>query len=622
MSSLLRLPGASAIAVVCAACGGGGSEGSQSGDASIASKDAGVSADGRMAVGPDGAPGCDGCSGGSDGGDAGMSPGGDGGAIHDGGDGGTIHDGGAIRDGGDSGAIRDAGDGGVIPGSDGGSDGGGPGTSTSVLTYHNDNGRTGQCQAETILTPSNVKSTTFGKKFAQPVDGYVYAQPLVVAGLTIGGKAHDVVFVVTESNSIYAFDANTSGPVLWHTNVGTSLSCSDLDDCGDLVPGAGITGTPVIDPATETIYLVALSKDSAGGHHRLHAIDLTTGAEKFGGPVDISPAAPGSGANSQSGTVAFDPKTHYQRAALLLSGGVVYIGIGGNAESDSNNHGWIVGYKASNLTSTMTFCTSPNDLWSSVWQSGGGLSSDSAGYVYAETANGTFDVDTGGSDYGDSALKLDSTGTVIDYFTPYNQADLSSADIDFGSANPVILPDQSGSAPHELLASGKPGILYLINRDKMGHFQSGSDSQIVQSVPAFPNTSGVTSGIFMSPAYWNGNVYVSGIGDSVQAFALSAGKLSKSPTSQTAQTFSFPGATLSVSSNGTAAGIVWVLDGNAGILYAYDATNLASELYDSTQASGGRDTAGQPVKFAVPTIANGHVYVGTQTELDVYGLMP
>lgn len=571
MTRLLRLLAAYATAAVCAACGS--SDASHAGDASMPSEDAGGAPEAGAVVEPDGS---------SDGG------------------------------GGDA----------AGPGVDAGSDAGGGTTSTSVLTYHNDNGRTGQYAAETTLAPSNVNASLFGKKFAQPVDGYVYAQPLYVPGLTIRGQAHDVVFVVTESNSIYAFDANASGPVLWHTNVGTSLSCSDLNDCGDLVPGAGITGTPVIDPATQTMYLVALTKDSAGFHHRLHAIDLATGAEKLGGPVDVSPTAPGTGANSQNGTVTFDPGTHYQRCALLLAGGVVYVGIGSNAESNSDNHGWIVGYKASDLTPTMTFCTSPNDNWSSVWQSGGGLSSDSAGYVYGETANGTFDVDTGGSDYGDSALKLDATGKVIDYFTPYNQAALSGADIDFGAANPVTLPDQSGLVSHELLASGKPGVLYLINRDDMGHFQSGSDSQIVQSVPAFPNTTGVTEGIFMAPAYWNGNVYVAGIDHGVEAFTLSAGHLSTSPTSQTAAQFAFPGATASVSSQGATAGIVWVLDGGRGVLLAYDATNLASELYDTDQASGGRDAPGQPVKFAVPTVANGHVYVGTQTELDVYGLLP
>jgi hypothetical protein len=537
-------------------------------------------------VGDDGSAGCDGCSG--------NGP--DGGAM--------------------------VGDSGGTPGVDAASDGSAGGTLTpAVLTYHNDNARTGLYPVETILTPSNVNASTFGKLFTLQVDSYVYAQPLFVPGLSIGGKTHDVVFVVTEKNSVYAFDANASGPALWHTNVGTALSCSDLNDCGDLVPGAGITGTPVIDPASQTMFLVALTKDSAGSHHRLHAIDLTSGAEKLGGPVNVSPTASGTGANSTNGSVAFDPATHYQRCALLLVGGVVYVGIGGNAESNSNNHGWIVGYKASNLASTMTFCASPNDNWSSLWQSGGGLSSDSAGYVYAETANGTFDVDTGGSDYGDSALKLGATGKVVDYFTPHNQAALSSGDIDFGSANPVILPDQSGSVPHELLASGKPGILYLINRDNMGHFRSGSDSQIVQSVPAFPNTSGVTSGIFASPVYWNGRVYVTAIDGDVRAFTLSAGKLSTSPTSQTKAQFSFPGATTSISSNGTTAGIVWVLDGNGGVLYAYDATNLGSELYDTNQASGGRDTPGQPVKFAVPTVAGGHVYVGTQTELDVYGLL-
>jgi hypothetical protein len=582
MDRLLRLQTASALtfAVASAACGSTTQNGANGSDASSPSDGAGEDADGGTVTGPgpDGSSGCDGCGVGG-------------------------------RDGGSSSDASDS----------DGSTGGAP--TTSVLTYHNDNARTGQYTKETVLTPANVNATTFGKKFSQPVDSYVYAQPLFVPGLKVGGKTHDVVFVVTENDSVYAFDADAAGPVLWHTNVGMALSCSDLNDCGDLVPGAGITGTPVIDPSTQTMYLVALSKDSAGFHHRLHAIDLTTGAEKFGGPVDVAPTAPGTGANSQNGTVQFDPGTHYQRCALLLAGGVVYVGIGSNAESNTDNHGWVVGYGAGDLKPTMTLCTSPNDNWVSVWQSGGGLASDSAGYVYLETANGTFDANTGGSDWGDSALKIDSTGRVVDYFTPFNQAAMSSADIDFGSANPVLLPDQAGPIAHELLASGKPGILYLVNRDAMGHYQSGSDSQIVQSVPAFPNTSGVTSGIFSSPAYWNANLYVSGMGGGVEAFALTAGKLSTSPTSQTSAQFGFPGATMSVSSNGTTAGIVWVLDGSAGVLYAYDATNLATELYDTTQASGGRDTPGQPVKFAVPTVASGHVYVGTQTELDVYGLL-
>ncbi|HEY1692807.1 MAG TPA: hypothetical protein VGG39_11635 [Polyangiaceae bacterium] len=576
----------SLLAVACTACGGsGGSPGGE--DASVGSE-AGGGRDGATAVG-DGSPGSDGGHG-SDGG-----PGADAGGT----------------------------EGGLPPGADAGSDGSGGGApSTSVLTYHNDAARTGQYVVETTLTPSNVASSTFGKKFALSVDGYVYAQPLFVPGLSIGGQTHDAVFVVTESNSVYAFDATTAGPALWHTNVGTALSCSDLDDCGDLVPGAGITGTPVIDPATQTMVLVALTKDAAGFHHFLHALDVTSGAERAGSPVEVAPTAQGTGANSQNGTIAFDPGTHYQRCALLLAGGVVYVGIGSNAESDSDNHGWILGFEESDLTPTMTFCASPNDNWSSVWQSGGGLSSDSSGFVYAETANGTFDVDTGGSDYGDSALKLDATGKVVDYFTPYNQADLSAGDIDFGSANPVVLPDQSGAVAHELLASGKPGVLYLLDRDQMGHFQNGSDSQIVQSVSAFPNTSGVTNGIFMSPVYWNGSVYVGGIGDTVQAFSLSAGKLSTSPTSKTTKSFNFPGATVSISSSGSSAGIAWVLDGAKGVLYAYDATNLGTELYDTGQAAGGRDKLGASVKFAVPTVAGGHVYVGTQTELDVLGLLP
>ena len=366
-------------------------------------------------------------------------------------------------------------------------DAGGPGAaSASVLTYHNDNARTGLNPKETMLAPANVTAGKFGKKFSQPVDSYVYAQPRFVPALIIGGQTHDVVFVVTENNSVYAFDANAPGPVLWHSNVGASVSCADLNDCEDLVPGAGITGTPVIDPNAQTMYLVSLVKVGAASHHFLHALDLTTGAEKLGGPVEISPTVSGTGANSDNGIVKFNPATHYQRCALLLAGGAVYIGIGSNAESDADNHGWIVGHKATDLSSTMSFCASPDDNWVSLWQSGGGLASDASGFVYAETANGTFDAQTGGKDYGDSALKLDASGKVVDYFTPYNQAALSSADLDFGSANPVVLPDQSGPVPHELLATGKPGVLYLINRDNMGHFHSGSDSQIRPVRPGFP----------------------------------------------------------------------------------------------------------------------------------------
>jgi hypothetical protein len=570
---------AAALVIAGAACGGGDSSSANGDDASMSSPDGAGNPPPDGSKGADGSSGSDGSNGQGDGSKGGMDSGSDG---------------------------------------SGSSGGGGP----SVLTYHNDNGRTGQYTSETKLTPSNVQSAKFGKKFSQPVDSYVYAQPLFVPGLTIGGQTHDVVFVATVNNSVYAFDANAAGPVLWHTNVGMALSCSDLNDCGDLVPSAGITGTPVIDPGAQTMYLVALVKESGVFHHRLYALDLTSGAEKPGSPVEMSPTVPGTGANSQNGMIQFDPGTHYQRAALLLTGGVVYVGIGGNAESNSDNHGWIVGYEENGLTPTFTFCTSPNDYWSSIWQSGGGPASDGAGAIYAETANGTFDVDTGGSDYGDSAIKLDSTGAVVDYFTPYNQAQLTGGDIDFGSAGPLLLPDQSGPVQHELIASGKPGVLYLINRDDMGHFHNGSDSQIVQSVSAFPNNSGITNGIFMSPAYWNGWVYVSGIGDSVQAFTLSSGKLSNSFKSQTPEQFSFPGATVSVSSNGSNAGIVWVLDGSAGVLYAYDATNLATELYNTNQAANSRDAPGQPVKFAVPTVANGHVYVGTQTELDVYGLLP
>ncbi len=508
--------------------------------------------------------------------------------------------------------------------------GGPPPSSVGVFTYHDDNARSGQNTSETVLTPASVAFAHFGKKFSQPVDGFVYAQPLWVAGVNVGGTSHNVVYVATENDSVYAFDADTSQPALWHVSLGTPVPCADTGDCEDLIPLLGITGTPVIDPATQTLFVSAETKDSSSAyHHKLHALDLASGAEKLGGPIEINPSAPGNGGNSTGGVVQFSPLDHFQRPGLLLSGGVVYVPIGSTADTNPGvSHGWIVGFKETDLSQTMAFCTSPNGTMASIWQSGAGIAADSSGNLYAETGNGSFDADTGGSEYGDSVVKLGPSGNVIDWFSPHDEASLDNGDIDFGSAGPLLLPDQSGPNAHELVAVGKPGYLYLVSRDAMGHFQSGSDSQIVGKVSVAPNTSDITGGIFATPAYYNGQVYLAAVSDNLKAFSLTAGALSSAPVSQSALVFNYPGATPSVSSNGTMGGIVWAIEGDgytpmqSAVLHAYDATNLATELYNSTQASGGRDAAGPAVKFTVPTVVNGHVYIGTQTELDAYGVLP
>jgi hypothetical protein len=332
------------------------------------------------------------------------------------------------------------------------------------------------------------------------------------------------------------------------------------------------------------------------------------------------------GADNVNGVVTFDPLHDLQRPALLLQGGILYIAFGDHGDH-FNWHGWIMGYDATTLQQKYLFCTSPDANEVSIWQSGAGIAADSNGNLYVETGNGDFDGDMGGRDFGMSVIKLDPTAAVLDWFTPHDYASLSAADVDLGSSGPLVLPDQTGAHTHLAIATGKPGLLYLLDRDQMGHYNAADDSQIVQTVSVQPNTSGVTAGIFATPAYWNGQVYLAAVDDTLKAFSLTAGQLSANPTSQSTHLFGYPGVTPSVSSNGTSNGIVWAVEGdgyapsNPAVLHAYDATNLANELYDSTQA-GTRDQAGPSAKFTVPTVYNGKVYVGTQKELDVYGGLP
>ena len=504
-------------------------------------------------------------------------------------------------------------------------------STSSVLTYHNDNLRTGQNVNETILTPANVTSATFGKLFALAVDGQVFAQPLYVPGVTVGTQVHNLLFVATEHDSVYAWDADTSSSTpIWQTSFinpsagVTPIPCGEAagtGDCSTITPEFGITSTPVIDSSTGTLYVVAGTKEVSGTtnyFYRLHALSITTGQEKFGGPVAIQASA---------GSVSLVAKQELQRPGLLLVNGVVYIGFGSHGDQVPF-YGWLVGYNASTLQQTMAFNTAPSGGGASIWQSGCAPAADASGIIYFLTGNGAFDANTGGPDYGDSVVKLNADGTVADYFTPSDQASLSSTDTDLGSSGLALVPDQSGTFAHLLIAGGKQGVIYSVNRDNMGKFNAATN-QNIQSLAAL--TAGPDSGgLFGSPAFWNGSLYFSAWNDNVKAFQLNNGMLTM--TSESPIQFTFPGTTPSVSANGTSNGIVWIIQANvlndtvlttvpAAVLRAYDATDLAKELYNSTQAAGGRDTAGGAVKFAVPTIVNGKVYVGNSNQVTVYGLL-
>ena len=502
----------------------------------------------------------------------------------------------------------------------------------NVLTFHNDNARTGRNLNEKILTPASVASTNFGKLFSQSVDGYVYAQPLVMTNVAIPGQGvHDVVFVATEHDSVYAFDAHSNVPALWsvsflNPDAGVTTVPSDDVGCEDLVPEVGITSTPVIDPVTKTIYVSAKTKEvtdtTTNYFCRLHALDIGSGAEKFGGPVIIQPVANGTGdGNDGAGHITFDALTQFNRAALSLNKGVVYLGFAAHCDNYPY-HGWLIGYTATNLQLKTFFNTTPNGGQGGIWQAGGGPASDAANNLYVITGNGTFGPATKG--YGDSFLKLSTTsGTlkVADYFTPYNQAYLAAADLDLGSGGPVVLPDEVGSVftRHLLVGAGKEGTIYLINRDNLHHYNSQNNSLIVQSLKT------AIGGCFSTPAYFNKQLYYVGVGDVLKAFTLKNAHLTAKVASQGPELFGFPGATPSVSADGTKNGIVWAVQTDAydvsgpAILRAYNATNVTLEIYNS-DAAGTRDQPGGAVKFAVPTIANGKVYVGAQYSLSVYGL--
>jgi hypothetical protein len=497
-----------------------------------------------------------------------------------------------------------------------------------VTTSQYDNARTGANLNETTLTPQNVNTAGFGKLFALPVDGDIYAQPLYLAGVEIPSKGkHNIVIVATEHDSVYAFDAaGQSSTPLWQASFlssGAGPVPASAVQCPFIRPEIGITPTPVIDRETGTIFVLARTKEGSHFVQRLHALAVTTGVEKFGGPVEIKASVKGNGAGASGGQIEFDPLRELPRAALLLANGQVYLTWASSCDV-APYHGWVMAYDAHTLAQTAAFNTSPDAEESGIWQGDTGPAADRDGNVFLATGNGKFDVsDSGGRDYGDSVLKLTLAKNALqvrDFFTPSNEKALNADDLDIGSGGPLLLPDQPGPHPHLLMAGGKQGVLYVIDRDHMGKFHPGDDGHAVQLVP-------IGTGIYSAPAYWNHHVYIFAADDVLKDFALENGKLSARPVAQGPTRFIDPGATPAISANGTRNGIVWVLRSKgwrspdtSAVLYAYDATNVSHELYNSDQ-NPQRDRAGLCLRFNIPTVANGKVYVGAKREVDVYGIL-
>jgi len=530
----------------------------------------------------------------------------------------------------------------------------------AVSTYLNGNSRQGANLQEYALAtsgPTAVNSTNFGKLFSCTVDAAIYAQPLWVANVTIGGAKHHVVYVATQHDTVYAFDADANPcKTLWQTGAngvnsllpsGQTWVTSGDTGCPDLQPDIGIVGTPVIDLSTNTIYLVTKSKTPGTPnvyHQFIHALDITAGSEKLSGPKEISASVSGTGNGSSGGMVSFDSLANNQRSALLLENGHVIIAWGSHCDIGTY-HGWVISYSASGLSQEAAWSDSPNGLIAGIWMSGSGPAADSSGNIFLATGNGTFDANSAtapNNDYGDSIVKLSppngGTFPVASYFRSFEELpspDLAT-DEDQGSGGVLLLPDLqvNGTTKSDLVQAGKDGHMYLLDRSGLGGFNSTSNQVLDEVSGQLPG------GVWGSPTYWNGNIYFgpaqdgATTGATIRAFSFNAGGsglISNPPTSQSTKAFTFPAPTSPISSNGTNNAIVWVFDNSSfgfacptacQVLYAFDATNLANQLYSSSQAAGSRDQDGGAVKFTVPTVANGKVYAGGQKTLTVYGLLP
>lgn len=498
-----------------------------------------------------------------------------------------------------------------------------------VTTSQYDNFRTGATLNEKILTPQNVNTRQFGKLGAFKVDGAVYAQPLFVPGVEVAGKGtHDVIYVATEHDSVYAFDAEKpNDPPLWHVsflNKARNVTVPSEDDvqCPFIRPEVGITSTPVIDLKSGTLYVLVRTKirHTAGADEyfqHLHALAITTGEEKFGGPKLITASVPGRGAGRTNREVAFDPLHENPRAALTLANNNVYLTWASSCDVDPY-HGWVIAYDPQTLAQKAVLNVNPDGSEGGIWLADTGPAVDSEGNLYVPTGNGTFDATSGGRDYGDSVLKLDGSSLAVrDYFTPFDQADILAGDSDVGSSGPTLLPDQPGPHRHLLVQPTKHSVIYVIDRDQMGKFHAGSDA-----IPQRIHMSGEGLGAM---AYWNGHVYFATGNDFLRDYSLANGKLS--PHSSSVNKFEM-GATPSLSANGNKDAIVWAIstkawdgpDTTPAALYAYDATKVGAPLYTSEQ-NAHRDRAGMATRFVIPLVVNGRVYFGTRSEVEVYGLL-
>jgi len=502
--------------------------------------------------------------------------------------------------------------------------------SQNVLTYHNNNARTGLNSAETTLTLSNVNSTSFGKLFVLTVDGKVDAEPLYLSAVPIPGNGtHNVLIVATENDSVYAFDADV-GTLLWQISaLLPGETPSDDRDCAQVSPEIGITSTPVISrPAGSNgvIYIVAMSKDSSGNYYqRLHALNATTGSELYKGPVTIAGHYPGTGDNSSNGYVIFDPAQYKERSGLLLVGSNVYLTWASHCDIRPYT-GWIMAYSTSTLAQTSVINITPNGNEGAVWGSGGGLTSDGLGNIFFLDANGIFDTTLNSSgfpssgDYGNAFIRLTTKGgfAVADYFEMDNGVAESDIDKDLGSGGAILLPnmkDSSGNTWELAAGAGKDTNLYIVNRNSMGKFSSTSNNIYQDLSGALPG------GIWSTPAYFDGRLFFGPVGQPILSFQFKDAQLQATPIAQTTTTFEYPGTTPSISSNVDKNPIVWAAENvNPAVLHAYNASTL-HELYNTNQAPNGRDQFGDGNKFVTPMIINGKVYVATTTGVGVFGLL-
>ena len=504
-------------------------------------------------------------------------------------------------------------------------------TSTDVLTYHNDIGRTGANLTETILTTSNVNQAQFGKLASYSVDGKVDAQPLYASSVVVPSNGtHNLLIVATEHATVYAFDAD-NGTIIWQKSMlATGESPSDDRGCGQVSPEIGVTSTPVIDRtrgAHGVIYVVSMSKNGSTYHQRLHALDLATGAEQFSGPKDITASYPGTGDGTNGTNVIFDPKQYKERVGLLLMNGVIHTAWASHCDNRPYT-GWLMSYNADTLTQTSVLNVTPNGAFGAIWMAGAGLAADNFGNYYFLDGNGDFGTTLNGSgfpangNYGNAFIKISTTGgnlAVADYFEMSNGVSESNADQDLGSGGAMVLPDLTdsmGNTKHLAVGVGKDAHMYVVDRDNMGKFNS-STNNIYQDI-----TGVLSGGVFAMPAYFNGKVYYGAVGDFVKAFTVTNARFATSASSHTTNSFSYPGATPSISANGASNGIVWAVENSSpATLHAYDASNL-NEIYNTNQAAANRDHFGADNKYITPTIVNGKVFVGTTNSVAVFGLLP